>query len=643
MNRRHILKLLGTGGFGSIAGCGQQSDNQTPTETTTKTPPSGSPETTYPATPSATPDQSAELSLAEQTVRPLEVQAVDPIFIATTIRNTGANPGEITLPLRVNGSELRSRSVRVPPGESSQVEFAFRPPTPGMYDVGIGTQSTEITVIEPVDALPHFAKPAAQLSTAPVASRRDRTLVNSLQGIVNARQPRIFFEVSTDWADTPGINLRREEFGELIESYSDEVTGFVVYDPNNPHTLNAATTIAGSERALLAAPDQVSRLREIGLDIIYDFREHDFETASPIKLYEWAMDEYWERTADRVLVGLPPTRNGPTEPAWQFRDYAVAVKAMTVWLDPTDEDEASLISEITSRMSTPGVYLGWWPDEVRGVATASENGVFTGAADFLDSGTYWSGTAPQNNAPWPDRLMNPEPPDLKDIVYVTFTITEGDNLQYCQNRLKEIWDDPDRGRYPINWSVSPLLAEMAPGILSYYFETATENDHFMCGPNGMGYAYPKDWPTEEFGAFTKLTGRYLEELNIETLYALNRLGIDSSLSSETVNAYERDTALSGIALGWDGPETSLRGEDLVVSHGLGGIGGGRSAEDIKSEVVESVPGGWSNDRPLFRSVGLFGFEMGPSDVVAIADKLDDDYEIVRGDVFFELARESFET
>jgi hypothetical protein len=57
-----------------------------------------------------------------------------------------------------------------------------------------------------------------------------------------------------------------------------------------------------------------------------------------------------------------------------------------------------------------------------------------------------------------------------------------------------------------------------------------------------------------------------DELDLETLCMLNRLGANSTLSDRAARLYELEVNPTGIALGWDGPVTTLRGEEMVVSH-----------------------------------------------------------------------------
>lgn len=48
----------------------------------------------------------------------------------------------------------------------------------------------------------------------------------------------------------------------------------------------------------------------------------------------------------------------------ELRDYLVAVKSATVWLDPGVAADASALQPFMSSMRpVAGMYLGWWPDE----------------------------------------------------------------------------------------------------------------------------------------------------------------------------------------------------------------------------------------------------------------------------------------
>ena len=169
----------------------------------------------------------------------------------------------------------------------------------------------------------------------------------------------------------------------------------------------------------------------------------------------------------------------------------------------------------------------------------------------------------------------PTPP-LQDRTYVTFTMTDGDNLQYCQHAMRRIWDTPERGQAPLNWTVSPLLHDAAPAILDYYQRTATPNDLLVVGPSGAGYAYPKVWPDRDLPAFTQQTGRYARHLGLPVVNVLNRrFGRDRDLSVRQVAAYARDVQPVGILQHWTSRHAVSMVAGLPVATESAGLEPGR--------------------------------------------------------------------
>ena len=82
-----------------------------------------------------------------------------------------------------------------------------------------------------------------------------------------------------------------------------------------------------------------------------------------------------------------------------------------------------------------------------------------------------------------------------------------------------------RESVPINWTVSPGLADLGPGLLNYFYKTASPNDFFASGPSGLGYAliydaHNKKWNNtggNPFERYTKFTQRYLERSGLRVI------------------------------------------------------------------------------------------------------------------------------
>ncbi|MDR2423725.1 MAG: hypothetical protein LBD59_03260, partial [Prevotellaceae bacterium] len=75
---------------------------------------------------------------------------------------------------------------------------------------------------------------------------------------------------------------------------------------------------------------------------------------------------------------------------------------------------------------------------------------------------------------------------------VVFYVGDYDAASWVMQRMVNIWDNPSRGKVPMMWSISPILAQRAPMALEYMRETATANDYFASADNGAGYLNPGD-------------------------------------------------------------------------------------------------------------------------------------------------------
>jgi len=332
------------------------------------------------------------------------------------------------------------------------------------------------------------------------------------------------------------------------------------------------------------------------------------------------------------VTGTEPERPFDEEFAY-LRDYAVANRAMTFWLDPNVAAERALFERIMAETEPPTPYLGWFAQDVAGefVGTelASRHGVYVLAADWFENMSVHSGSRARVSA----RQPQPPSPPLENKIYVTFTVSEGDNLQYNEHRLRRLWDDPGRGSVPINWSTSPLLADVARNFLGHYQRTATRNDLLVAGPSGGGYIYPTPWPDETFDTFTAQTREYMNATGMDIVYVLNRVdGHDVDLTLDEATAYVEDVEPRGILLNW-GSTTQTRMLDGDVP--LSTVRGAGGTDELEHAIAEASAG-WDGESPLFLSIGVLAWNTTPTDVAAVADSLGSEYEIVRGDQYFEL-------
>lgn len=339
----------------------------------------------------------------------------------------------------------------------------------------------------------------------------------------------------------------------------------------------------------------------------------------------------------KVSAGnVQPLSSEQKEPYGYLRDYAVANKAMVFWLDSNVPEQKALFEKILSDVKPGTPYLGWFSNDVEGefssVEITSNHSVYVLAADWFSNLTVFSGTKAK-----PVEAKAPEAPKLENKIYVTYTFSEGDNFQYNQHRMRILWDDPARGKVPINWTSSPLLYDGAPAILNYYQDTATENDLIIAGPSGAGYFYPEAWPDATFSDFLKQSYKYLKKTGMTVPYVLNRVNSENvPLGESKAAAYENDYKASGLFLSWENHHgVEIVNGTLPVST----IQGISTAQDGKNILAEAKAN-WDGKSPLFVSLGLLAWSMTPSDVVEVTESLGPEYQAVRADHYFSLIREA---
>lgn len=501
-------------------------------------------------------------------------------------------------------------------------------------------------------AFPQFASISDTLDGLNLANDNftpsEKVIFVALQGLVNKTKPRIFLydkpsEGKNKWPEN--LNLRIREYPPdakwaLLKKYQREMTGVVLYSTEkNAAYRNLATTIGGIMNALPVTPaDRQQLIKEnIRLPILEDLTKLPFSRTTDI--YQYLFDHYWKDCTKRLLISLNPSITT------KIRDIGMASKAAFVWLDPRKEEERNLLKEFLSGMKAgQGIILGWWPEERSGVGLGTSYGISTVAADFYENASVYGGMS--------HRITLPEVPKMQKLenkIYVAIFLSDGDNVQYCQHALSKLWDDQSRGTIPINWTVSPALVDLGPGLLNYYYATATPNDFFASGPSGLGYAliydalnnkWNLDTQASRIDAYTRFTQQYLEKSGLRVIT------IWDNINDEQMNYYARNCRyLYGATLeDWDrgAPvKTTVMQDRLAFIANRPGYAGNIDAiYNNWKQRIKSFDG----SKPLFLAAQGVSWKMGPKDIARLKEKLEalspGNIVICRGDHFFSLFNEA---
>ncbi len=483
--------------------------------------------------------------------------------------------------------------------------------------------------------------------------------IATLVGLINRFQASVYL----DWRENDLFWLR-EALGhipsktstltgeatlfDLLQTYRDRIEGYVIYDPKCIDSVNVATMIGSQRNGFVVSPTIADILlrREGSLSIIDDMREYNW--VSRPQVYRWALEHLFAHTTPGLVAGLSP------KTAIGIRPYLAATKAFIYWLNPIDvlprmslgwRSERWLLKSILRACSPGTIHLGWFQQEGSGVTLTSSNAIPVVASDYFSNLEIWSGVTSERISPMPT-YQNVQTPQRK--VYVSFTMSEGDNLQYIQEHMLRLWRDPQRGTIPIGWPIALILEQAAPAMWDYYVHTASANDEFIAGPSGLGYSYPSKWPHSRLASYLQQTGKAMQRMHLNLLEIL-----DSNFWLHPLLAFRTVTKGSGMVLinrklHWDFYRN-------LHSYGLKGIlsGGGIDQANWShsgnipifqnvgmansvNQAVTMIRRATKGQRPYFINVYVLAWQMGPADLKEVAKELGSDYEIVTPGVLLRL-------
>jgi hypothetical protein len=379
--------------------------------------------------------------------------------------------------------------------------------------------------------LPSFLSPAATVRSLDMneasLSDAERVMFCTLQGIINRTRPRILLynhneEPKSIWPTAHSLSNSLSAISKsapytLVKQFKDEIKGLVLYSTEkSAHYANLAVTIAGLDRLLPVTAEIQAKLVSNGMDFPVEVDLTSLTMTTTVGVYNYLYNNYWSRCNHRLLISEHPIIP-------YVHDIGAACGSACVWLDPKTTNERTLLDKFLKGM-TPGrdIVLGWYPEERSGMGEATKYGLSTVPGDFFENASIYSAVNKTVKIP-----PVPKRPKLENKVYATVYISDGDNIMYCQHAMAKIFEQSGRGQMPMNWTISPALADISPSMLNYYYDKASTNDCFVCGPSGMGYAMPYDalnscyYATENssklLAPYAQLTQRYIEKAGLRVI------------------------------------------------------------------------------------------------------------------------------
>ena len=441
-------------------------------------------------------------------------------------------------------------------------------------------------------------------------SATDMLTATTLQGVYNAqdRSSRLYLIQAPDdntWLSQIPSDIHVQRLSSagnvlqmLLTRFKPFIQGAVETNASNADTTNLATTMAGLDHAVVISPSQESLVSGLGIKVLHSFNTAEFTADNNVQTYQWGIQNLLPQSSKRVLVMLPG--NVPNH----IRDYAAATGAFMFYLTSTDATQKSVMNTIIAHTPANTPIMGYIPDEGPDVADLSSLGHFLNASDFLNNESVWAAM------PSPAALHeSTEPAPIKafpNTVYVAFEVSDGDNAQYMQHRMAQLWQDPNMGAIPEGWTVAPGTVDFAPTLLSYYNKHLPKNSELVAGPSGIGYS--TQMSGSDLANFAQLSSQAMSRDDIKTVDDWESLG--------NLTTYAQASKVPSISVNAPLAPEQI-GDTTVMGQTSGYI---PSAQQEFCTIVQQSAGEQAG-QPLFLEPLVDGWNLDPTDLLHVAQQL----------------------
>jgi len=362
-------------------------------------------------------------------------------------------------------------------------------------------------------------------------SSAERTLATTLQGLLARRGGEsLYLNIPSlgyqHWLDDLvsryGVHTRTGDLWKTVAGSG--VRGYVLFRAGTP-SVNVATTIASLTGAVAVEGSLEGLAIRNGLRKVIDVRDKDDR---------WAFDTYWSRV--RHDVAVEQRADWPE----RLRDYATMAGAFTFF-----DGNSDFRAEVIRALDDDATVIGWG-DASNGedafIGMNSSAGVKALPADHARNLSVLSGIhEDQLSQHTSDSLPAPDP----DAHYVSFLITDGDNVQWLLGDFPtdpRWFGSPRRGEVDLGWGISPSLIDLAPSVMRWYYDRSAK-DRWVVGPSGGGYMYPSRYPA---AALDKHTASLAEAMRRSDLSVAQIIDFDAFENTGLWSSYLKHPEIDGL-------------------------------------------------------------------------------------------------
>ena len=477
----------------------------------------------------------------------------------------------------------------------------------------------------------------------------EHALIISLQGLANRDKPRLYLEYGPKWPwqttkpvrafyeSKHGITFKTlDDADAALAALGAHAKGYVVWDQAVRTSLIVAFTVSGLEDAVVVNEDLIPLAEKHGLKLLADLRG-DFTGMDDAEIYQIAYDRYWARCNHDLVVWLGGHHGNVLEPG--MADWAVRQRAFCTDLsnNPRHPAELALTKRIYTELKPNAFVMGWHSygkdTEGQQVSLTSNHGLRMEGLNTLPNLSFNAQIPFSKGFTFKNHhSVDPaNPPKPEEKVYIALAQTDSIGIG--------AWTKPGRGKLPYTWGVPASWLDFAPGVIEYFYQGATPNDHFnaFAFPS---YLYPKAVPAEQYPALQAIVRRYNRTLDLRVMDIMdysegNRHVGNTDLTKEVVDLiFEGYPDIIGFTNGYGAARTYAHRNGRALLSYEYYLSPTRPKEEVIADLEELI---WLNpQRPYYLLIHVR--ESSSIDRVAdILGSLQEENEIVPIDVFFAIA------
>ncbi|NCO41443.1 MAG: hypothetical protein COZ06_17530 [Armatimonadetes bacterium CG_4_10_14_3_um_filter_66_18] len=501
--------------------------------------------------------------------------------------------------------------------------------------------------------LPKSPPPGNKLVVASLMglSWEEQILLRALQGLVNRREPTVYFDDA--WTEQVAEGRERELVDDpfdLLDRYREAAAGAVLYDPDFPPGINVAVSMAGARDLLPCTAELAERF---GIPVKEDLRGRWTTLADA---YAWASEHVLPECTTDVVCHIKqgePLSPTAAEMSASMVDYLVVHRVFSFHLNRAySRRERQVVEALLAKYPAQTPVIGYFGPEPGGAPNLTNEWDCVDITSRLGKPFIFTVNGNLSvHSGFPSlhgRQTRREPPRYDPSkVYVAFYLSDGDSPTTYYNTACR-WNDAARGRVPIGWSFPVAALDVCPLVAQRYYGEATPLDEFVMACSGLGYCYPQVYGSRIeggdalLGGFFADTARGVERAGRSVVHVHQQGGTTDA----TLRRYA--TEIPGLRAVFadygrtrtDYATSHFTAGDVPVLHCLT-TGGNRDSTDEKAademlaQILEVTP----KEHPAFIvAFGIYWF-MGPDEVESVIKRLPSNYVAVRPSELAELYRQ----